>query len=328
MPRELQEEPQQVSSDKCDLAAVVVTFNSAGTIATCLDALQGALKGWPGAEIVVVDNASTDTTVEEVARYPDVRLIRQDNRGFSAGCNAGIQASRASLIALVNPDAFVRPDTLAAMAEFLRSRPEAGIAGCAHVDLEGRFYLSCHPPMSVATIAWTHLQANRFFPGRVHGRYLARARNPASPPFEVGWVIGSCLMIKREVLAAIGPLDEGYFLYAEEADVCRRAREAGWKVWFLPGVQVVHGGGVSTREVPFVRLSNYYVSKLRYTAKFDGPTRVRVLKAIFYFDLSLRVSVRAIQAMTGNAHARQRLDIYRHILRKVRAFQPSQAIKT
>ena len=123
----------------------------------------------------------------------------------------------------------------------------------------------------------------------------------------------------------VGLLDENIFLFTEEPDYCLRARRKGWQTWFLPGFAVVHYEGKSTRQVPYLRLSNYYLSKLYFFSKHYSPLQLRLLKALFTVDLLSRRLVRGIQALSGNRHARKTQAFYGRILRAVWSYRRGQA---
>ncbi len=306
-----------------DLSVVIVTYNSRATIENCLIALQAGLNGL-SYEIRLVDNFSHDGTVELIAeKFPGVLLIaNRHNHGFGAGCNQAIRQCAGRNILLLNPDTVVQTAAIPALVHFLDDQAEAGLAGCAQLDESGRDALACYPELSLATIFWSHLQLNKLFPYTVQGIYRQAAEDRRHPPFEVSWVTGSCLMFKRAVYHDIGPLDENIFLFAEETDFCRRARLKGWQVWFLPGVVVTHLGGKSTEQLPYARLSNYYISKLYFFSKHYSKYKLYLLKGLFVIDLTLRFSIRKLQAATFRGSASKQSGMYIQILKQVVKYKP------
>jgi GT2 family glycosyltransferase len=159
----------------------------------------------------------------------------------------------------------------------------------------------------------------------VQGVYRRKAQNKQELPFQVSWVAGSCFMFKRELVQEVGLLDDNIFLFAEEPDYCLRARRKGWQTWFLPGYSVVHYEGKSTNQVPFIRLSNYYISKLYFFGKHYSSLKLLLLKGLFSVDLLCRSLIRSTQAFSGNSNARQSLTFYRRILRLVRLYKSGEA---
>lgn len=309
-----------------DLSVVIVSYKSRHTIEECLDSLFANL-GDLEAEVWLVDNNSQDGVLALVEKsYPAVqRLANPINSGFAGGCNLAIPRCTGRYILLLNPDTISQPGTLAAMVAFLDAHPRAGIAGCVHYTDKGAFALSCYPDLSLATIFWSHLQLNKLFPDLVQGVYRRKASNPQQSPFQVSWVTGSCFMLRRTVVEQIGLLDDRVFLFTEEPDYCLRARQAGWQTWFLPGYRVVHYEGKSTNQVPYLRLSNYYLSKLYFFSKHYPAWQLFVLRLLFSVDLLSRSLVRGLQSLGGNSAARRSLDFYGRILRLVWTYRRGAA---
>lgn len=309
-----------------DLSIVIVTYKSRTTIQECLESLftnLGELK----AEVWLVDNNSGDDVPELIERdFPQVRLIHNPtNSGFAGGCNLAIQQCEGRYILLLNPDTISQPGAIPAMVSFLDGRTQVGIVGCAHYTDTGAFALSCYPPLSLATIAWSHFGLNKVFPKAVQGIYREKAQNPETPPFQVSWVTGSCFMFRQSLVGEIGFLDDGIFLFTEEPDYCLRAAKKGWQTWFLPGAKVVHYEGKSTRQVPYIRLSNYYLSKLYFFSKYYPAWQLWILRILFSLDLLGRSLVRGAQSGMGNRLAQQTLNFYGRILRLVWTYKRGTA---
>lgn len=309
-----------------DLSVVIVTYKSRSTIEECLRSLLANL-GDLEAEIWLVDNNSNDDTPQLVEQvFPAVHLLKNPvNSGFAGGCNLAIKRCSGRHILLLNPDTLTQPGTLQALVGFLDENRQAGIAGCVHYTETGVFALSCYPDLTLATIFWSHLQLNKVFPNMVQGVFRKKAQNPQQPPFQVSWVAGSCFMFKQALVQAVGLLDDNIFLFAEEPDYCLRASREGWQTWFLPGDSVVHYEGKSTRQVPFIRLSNYYLSKLYFFSKHYSLLKLLLLKSLFSVDLVCRSLIRGIQAFSGNIRASQSRNFYGLILRAVWSYKSGEA---
>lgn len=232
------------------VAVVIVTYNSRTDIERCL---HSVFEGGPGtgpAEVVVVDNASTDDTVAYVtAQWPSVRVIASpDNRGFSAANNLGIGATTAPLVLLLNPDTVVPPGAIDALARRLVAAPGIGLIGPRLVDAHGAPELSFGPMIS----PWGELRQKLRLTGarrgwRVAQQALVRMTACAGPR---DWVSGACLLIRRDVLEATGGLDERFFMYTEDVDLCAEVRRLGYTVWFEPSVTVMHLRGQSAATNP------------------------------------------------------------------------------
>lgn len=261
---------------------VIVNYRTAVLAVDCLRALAAQTDDLGGGRVLVVDNASGDGSAEIIAAaiaehgwsdWAEV-LPEARNGGFAYGNNAGIRAALAAprgpdFLLLLNPDTIARPGAIGALVAFMHDHPRAGIAGSRLENAAGGVDCSAHrdhSPLSELD------DAARLGP-------LTRLlhRHAVSPPVRneahaCDWVSGASLMIRREVIEAIGPMDEGYFLYFEEVDYCRRARDAGWSVWYVPASRVVHLEGASTgiRDAARRRPGYWYASRRRYFAKHYG----------------------------------------------------------
>jgi N-acetylglucosaminyl-diphospho-decaprenol L-rhamnosyltransferase len=227
----------------------IITVNYASWPYTlrCIDSLYGT--GYEDFEVVIVDNDQESTPPEII--HP-VRLIRSpENVGFARACNRGILASSGEYIVLINPDTLVEKDFFESLEEFLDQDPGAGVAGPRIVDGEGNLQLSARKELSLVSgvLGRTSL-LTRLLGKNPLVRRLFPATQKLSGPTVVDWVSGACMIIRRRTIEEIGPLDERFFMYFEDADLCRRAREAGWLVYYLPQVEVLHHTGASSRSKP------------------------------------------------------------------------------
>jgi N-acetylglucosaminyl-diphospho-decaprenol L-rhamnosyltransferase len=220
------------------VAIVVVTYNSEACVGDLLDSLVGS-----GADlVVVVDNGSTDTTVQLVEGRDDVRLVRSTNVGYSGGINQGVRAAPdADAYLILNPDLVVRSGVIAALTTALAD-PRVGIAVPLILDSEGHRQDSLRREPSIFRaigLSWTRIP---FLSEYVSGDGEYRA------PRDADWALGAAVMFTRACYEAIGPWDESYFLYSEEMDFCLRARDAGWRTRLVPEAVVVHHEGGSGRS--------------------------------------------------------------------------------
>ena len=281
-----------------DLSIIVVTYNAGDFIIDCLRSLIPALPVPEHAKILVIDNASHDGTPEHVAEtFPHIRLIRNpENRGFAAANNQGLALTTGRYIVLLNPDVVVQPDALSLMADFLDQHPNAGIAGPRMLTGDGMVALTAYPPYSVGVILWQYLGLARVFPYAVFGRYRRQCEQ-AVQPFPVGWVQGSCFMLRREVYEQIGGLDEELFLFAEEPDYCDRAQQAGWETYYVPAAVVTHYESSSVSRFHDVRVRHYHLSPLHYFRKRGKGSAVLALKVGFSLELLAKIGVRLVQGL-------------------------------
>ena len=223
--------PGEGSRSAPDLAIVVVNYNAGEHLLACLTSVL-ATAGDAALEVVVVDNASRDGSARQAAeRFPEVRVIETGtNRGFAAGVNVGLRATTAPFVFVLNPDAEVTVGTL---------------GGLVIRNADGTLYPSGRTFPSV-TQAVGHAFLGPFDPDNHWTRTYTMSGWDRTTERVVDWVSGSAMLLRRAALDRIGLLDEGFFLYGEELDLCTRLRDAGWQVVFTPEVEVTHEGGVST----------------------------------------------------------------------------------
>jgi N-acetylglucosaminyl-diphospho-decaprenol L-rhamnosyltransferase len=225
-------------------SVVIVNYASWPLIVRCVTSLRET--GYGNFEVVIVDN---DRPEPPELPYP-VRLIRnRQNVGFARACNQGIAASAGDLVVLINPDTVVNADFFERVRSFFERDPAVGVAGPRVLDPGGDIQLSARKELSVVSglLGRTSLLTRLLKESSlVKGQFPAATE--VTRPTPVDWVSGACMVVRRRTLNELGPLDERFFMYFEDADLCRRAREAGWSVYYLPEVEVVHHAGGSSRS--------------------------------------------------------------------------------
>lgn len=283
------------------LSIIIVTYNSGSILIDCLRSIPTGIES-ESYEIIIVDNASSDGTPEQISReFPEIRLIvNKDNRGFAGGNNQGLAAADGRYLLLLNPDVVVAPSSLSTLVQYLEKHPHVGIVGPKTCDGKGKLSLTAHSPYTVGSILWEYLSIGRFFPTST---LIEKKVRGTAEPFEAAWVQGSCLMMRREVFQEVGGLDEGFFLFAEEPDLCERALKAGWKTCFVPTAEIIHYESTTVSRYPERRIRNYHISPLHYFRKRHQETRVWLLKLGFTLELGLKMIVREMQALTRHKSA-------------------------
>ncbi len=222
-----------------DVAAVVVTYDALPWIEKCLESVSGS-------PVVVVDHGSSDGTVAFVReRFPEVRLVEAENRGLGAGWNRGLAETDSRFVLILNADAWLVGDALRRLVEFADSRPRAAIVGPRLSNPDGSLQRSVRgfpTPWRLATeyfflrkLAPRSRAVNAFYAG---GFDHDEVRG-------VEFLMGACMLVRREAVDEVGPLDERFFLFSEETDWAYRFRQAGWEVVFFPGAECVHVRGAS-----------------------------------------------------------------------------------
>lgn len=243
---------------------VVVAYNSRSHLRAAVEPLTKDDQ----LAVVVVDNASTDGCLETVADL-GVRTIRLDcNGGFAHGCNTGLHVSEAPHVLFLNPDAVIAPASVLRLARVLEEEPGVGAVAPKIVDSEGDVDISLRRfPRARSTFAQA-LFLHRLFPRAQWVDEVIRDPSMYEQPGSPDWVSGACLMLRRTQLEALGGWDQGFFLYCEDIDLCRRVRAAGYQVRFEPSAVAVHEGGASRPRAELLPV--LAASRIRYAAKHGG----------------------------------------------------------
>jgi GT2 family glycosyltransferase len=280
-----------------ELSVVIVAWNAKHYLELCLDSLAKAPPR-RSMEVLVVDNASSDDTVEMVeAQYPWVKLIKsQENLGFSKGNNVAIRQCQGRYVALVNPDVIVFPGCLDALADFLDENPRVGDVGPRVFNPDMTQQSTCRrfPTLWNNFCSATRLESifkgSRVFAGE-HMFYFSHDRTLA-----VDVIVGCFSMIRREAFDDVGLLDEGLFMYGDDVDWCRRANKAGWQVVFYPGAQAIHDRGKTTAPFPAHFAVAQQRSVLHYWTKHHTLFGVLGIKSIMLFHHLMRYAAATLSS--------------------------------
>lgn len=263
-------------SDAARVAVVVVSYETRETLLEGLAALQGE----PATSVVVVDNASRDGSVAAVReRFPSVRLIANpENVGFARACNQGARESATPFLLFLNPDATLAPGSLRTLTALLEARPRVGVVAPRTRSANGDIQVSTGPDLSLVS----EIRQRRLVRGvaRRDAAVLVEAEGLHAVEREADWVSGACLMIRREAFDAVSGFDERFFLYEEDADLCRRVRQAGWQVLFSPSAETRHALGRSMARAPERARLEYQRSHLLYYRKHCGLLQRALLRAL------------------------------------------------
>jgi GT2 family glycosyltransferase len=259
-----------------ELSIIIVSYNTKLLLLDCVASIVKYTKNL-AYEIVVVDNGSTDGSVEALkANYAKSKWLRiiqnKENKGFGAANNQGIDATSGTYVLLLNSDTLVGDNCLTEMVEWLEKHPKVGVASCALKNVDGTMQgTGGYFPTLAKVFTWMFFVEDIPFLDRlirpfhpVHGQsFFYRGTSQYTKPREQDWVTGAFMLIPKKVLGTIGTFDEDYFMYTEEVDLCYRIKSAGLSVWYLPKWSITHlGSASSTREFPL--LQEYKSIKLFY----------------------------------------------------------------
>jgi GT2 family glycosyltransferase len=253
-------------------AAVVVNYNAGAALAGCV---ASVLAQEPPPELVVVDNASTDDSLDRLRRvHPGVRVVHSGgNLGYARAANLGIAATGAPVVAVLNPDTVVGPGTGTALAARFAAEPDLGAAGPRLCNPDGTTYPSARRLPGLVDAVGHGLLFFVWIDNPFTARYRETGADPDRPR-DVDWVSGAATWLRRAALDDVGGWDERYFMYVEDVDLCWRLRRAGWRVAYEPAGTVTHLLGVSTAGRPYRMIAEHHRSLLRFAgARFTGPKR-------------------------------------------------------
>lgn len=270
------------------LSIIIVSWNACELLATCVQSIYDNLDV-PRTEVIVVDNGSDDGSPEMVqTRFPQVRLIENaENRGFAAANNQGLRASRGRYLLLLNSDTEVRPGALRTLVNFLDMHLNVGVVGPKLLNTDGTLQRSSYTFPTVLKEA-VLLGGERVARTLVGDYPFAPITRSAMP---VDWVKGAALMIRRDVVDAVGELDETFFFYTEETDWCYRVRQAGWLVMYEPGAAIVHHDGGSSGRVSLQKRFRLYGSKQQFFEKHHGRRAARTYAAAVWVSAVVKMLI-------------------------------------
>jgi GT2 family glycosyltransferase len=210
-------------------------------------------------------------------KFPQVHLIEnRENVGFARANNQAIRQCTGKHMLLLNPDTLVAPGALQTLVDFLDTHPEAGAAGPRILNADGSLQISSQPQPTLSRELWRLFHLDRLSP---YAEYPL-TKWETNQAQEVDTLKGACLLLRREALDQVGFLDEEYFMYSEEVDLCYRFQRAGWHLFWVPQADVVHFGGQSTQQLPGEMFLNLYHGKIKYFRKHHGWPAAQAYKWI------------------------------------------------
>ena len=276
---------------------VVVTYNSAETIAAAVEQLGGV----ESTRVIVVDNASSDGTVERLRTLPVETVALAENGGFAHGCNVGWRAGEAPYVLFLNPDARIGPEAVAALAAELDRDERVGAVAPRIEEPDGSLDFSLRRFPRLRSSFAQALFLHRVFPEATWVDEVIRdpAEYDHSHPAE--WVSGACFAVRRSVLEELGGLDESFFHYSEGVDVCARIWRSGREVRFVPAARAEHEGGASAPRARLLPI--LAASRIRYAAKHDSRAGLLALRASVALGSATHV-VLARNAASRRGHLR------------------------
>jgi len=270
-----------------DLSIIIVNYNVKEFIQNLLESIKSASKGLK-TEVIIVDNASDDGSIDLIRhKYPEVTLIENSrNLGFSRANNLGLKIARGKYLLLLNPDTLVKEDTFEKMILFFESTPDAGMAGCKLLNTDGTLQLACRRGFPGPWASFTKVTGlSTLFPrSPLFARYNLTFLDE-NQTYAVDAISGAFMMIRREVYDKTGGLDETFFMYGEDLDLCYRVNKAGFKVYYVHTTEIIHYKGESTKRSNLNEVKVFYEAMHIFVKKYYAGS--------FFLLLFLRTAILA-----------------------------------
>jgi len=307
-----------------DLSIIIINWNTRELLAQCLQSIAAELPPAPSPpltpspslpiEVFVVDNASTDGSAALVReRFPWVRLIENaENVGFARANNQALREAAGRYAVLLNSDTEVLPGALQILVDFMDAHPQAGACGPLLLNADGSLQPSCHPILTAGREFWRLLFLEGLWPCATYPQH----RWDRETPRQVEVIKGACLLLRQEALAQVGLLDEQYFMYTEEMDLCYRLLQAGWDLYWVPQAQVTHFGEASSKQTAEPMFVALYRSKVQFQRKFFGAAAARRFKALLFLAYLPRAALMSSASLVSPRLA-PRARTYRRLLREL-----------
>jgi GT2 family glycosyltransferase len=276
----------------CDISVIIVNYNAGRYLGLCVESI---LLSDAVAEIIVVDNASTDNSLASLPESKYLCVIKNPvNVGFASGCNVGIQSATSDTLLFLNPDCAAQPEALSTMLSALYSDPAIGMVGGFLSNMDGTEQAGGRRAIPTPWRSFVRAFGLSRFSGRWPRLFFDfHLHNQPLPtrPIELEAISGACMMVKREAMSDVGEWDEGYFLHCEDLDLCMRFRQNGWKILFVPAAHITHALGVCGRSRPIFVEWHKHRGMMRFYYKFFRHHYPGLLMGLVAVGVWLRFSL-------------------------------------
>lgn len=327
---------------RCDLSIIIVSWNVWDVLRACLASIErvtrpptsnadarsvrlfGPEEAPRTVEVIVVDNASEDATVTLLpSQFPWVRLIRNDtNIGFTGGNNRGYGESAGEFVYFLNPDTEVNDDGLWQLFETIVREPDVAMVGPRLRYADGMIQNNRRRFPTPLTGFFESTWLAQSWPANPWVVRMHMLDWPDEVRHDVDWLVGAAMLVRRRALEDICtasepcPFDERFFMYSEELDLCKRLKDAGWRIVYTPVTTVTHYEGRSSGQVPAARHIHFNTSKVRYYHKYFGPRWAELLRRYLLLEFRWQVLVERIKRMLGHKRTLRttRIDTYQAVL--------------
>jgi GT2 family glycosyltransferase len=282
--------------DSIDLTICIVNWNTAKLLRDCLDSIFNQ-KWRISLQVVVVDNHSADLSAAMVrSKFPNqvILIENKENLGFARANNQAFAQAQGEYVLILNSDTLVCPGSLDDMVDFMEHHSETGALGCKLINPDGSVQRSCwlgYPNLKAAIADAFYLW--RLLPNLPWMRTCETAVANPKIELEVDHLLGACILVRRDVINAVGGMNEDLFLFLEETEWCYRIKKSGWKIHYLPHAQIVHIGQQSVNQQPALTLPEKYRNFIWFYRRTENPSEIQVavLKLVIAFAAIIRIGL-------------------------------------
>lgn len=280
-----------------DLSIIIVNYN---TCQITSDAIRSIFKSHTSYtyEVIVVDNHSTDDSVETISKYfPNVSLIRNpENIGFARANNQAIRVAKSKYILLLNSDTVIKPDTLQVMVSFMNQHPKAGASGCKVVLPDGNLDRACRRGFPTPSASFYYLTGlAHLFPKNPRFNQYQLTHLDPDQSYPVDCLVGAFMLVRREVFEQIGLLDEDFFMYGEDVDWCFRIKQGGWDIIYYPKTSIIHYKGASSRRKPYKIVYEFHRAMYLFHRKHFQKKYPMIVNGLVYSGIFLKLLLELIK---------------------------------
>ena len=298
--------------------AIVVSFNVKTLLLKCLSSLEHARAASPLSRIIVVDNDSRDGSAESVARsFPQAELIRSANVGYGAGANQGLAVANANYLLILNPDTEVPAETVSGLSAYLDEHPDVAVAGPRMRYPDGTIQSSRRRFPRRLTPVLESTAFEQWWPGNPWVRHYRMLDRPEHEVQTVDWLVGACLLLRKDAIDRVGGFDPAFWMYGEEVEWCWRFRRHGWKIAYLPHLEITHHEGASSSQNIARRQLAFDRSRVELQRRLHGDRVARICAAGIQTGYTVQMTVELLKFAVGHRRAlrRQRMGEYLSLIR-------------
>jgi GT2 family glycosyltransferase len=276
-----------------DCSIIILSFNTKDLTVNAIRSVFSSKTGYHY-EIIVVDNASADNSVQFIRNeFPQVQLIENKmNVGFAKANNQGMKIAKGKYVLLLNSDTIVEPDTLDVMIRFMNEHPRIGASGCKIVLPDGSLDKACKRGFPTPSASFYYVFGlSRMFPNNPKLNQYQLGHLDPDRDYPVDCLVGAFMMVRREAIDRVGLLDEDFFMYGEDIDWCYRIKQSGWEIYYYPYVRITHYKGASSRKKPFKIIYEFHRAMVLFHRKHYQKQYSWLINVLVYAGISVKFTL-------------------------------------